>query len=83
LQVWWTGGGARHAALVGELERELAPWPCAPLDSWPGAAGQPLQSAREALLFALLADRRAAGCASDLRAATGAERPVVLGCLWG
>ncbi|MBL8897455.1 MAG: anhydro-N-acetylmuramic acid kinase [Planctomycetes bacterium] len=81
-RVWWTGGGARHAALVGELERELAPWTCAPLDAWSGAAGRPLQSAREALLFALLADRRVAAVPSDLRSATGALRPVVLGCLW-
>jgi anhydro-N-acetylmuramic acid kinase len=79
---WWTGGGARNRALVGALARELAPATCAPLDTWPGAAGAPLERAREALLFALLADRRLRGTASDARRATRARSPTVLGCLW-
>jgi anhydro-N-acetylmuramic acid kinase len=74
-----SGGGARNRALMGELAA-LAPCPVLVLDD-------PLlddrlrmdPDAKEAVAFAVLADRTLAGLPGNVPGATGAERPVVLG----
>jgi anhydro-N-acetylmuramic acid kinase len=73
-EVLLSGGGARNPALVGALRELLAPLPVRLLDEagFPGAA-------REAAAFALLASETLAGVPSNVPAATGAARSVVLG----
>jgi anhydro-N-acetylmuramic acid kinase len=69
-----SGGGARNPALVRFLAEALDPIPVRALDEdgLPGAA-------REAAAFALLASETLAGVPSNVPAATGAARRVVLG----
>ena len=69
-----SGGGARNPVLARFLAEALAPIPVRALDDagFPGAA-------REAAAFALLASETLAGVPSNVPAATGAARRVVLG----
>ncbi|MEK7823608.1 MAG: anhydro-N-acetylmuramic acid kinase [Candidatus Eisenbacteria bacterium] len=69
-----SGGGVRNAALMSALARRLAP---ARLER-AEALGVP-SDGKEALAFAFLAHQTLCGCSGNLPAATGANRPVVLG----
>lgn len=69
-----SGGGLRNAAVMSELERCLAPCPVVGSDE---AGMDP--DAKEAVAFAVLADRTIAGLPGNVPAATGASRSVVLG----
>ena len=73
-KVYVSGGGARNAALMGDLARRLAPVPVATTDSLGVAA-----SGKEALAFAFLAHLTLCGVSGNLPGATGASRAVVLG----
>jgi len=73
-EVLLAGGGARNPVLVAHLRELLAPLPV----GFTGEAGVPGE-AREAAAFALLAAETLAGVPSNVPAATGAARPVVLG----
>ncbi len=70
------GGGAANAELMRRLAARLPGRRVAPTD----VAGLPAPWV-EALLFAWLAREALAGRAVDLRAVTGARRPVILGTL--
>ena len=71
-----SGGGARNYTLMRMLEERLAPLGCklASIDSF----GLPAE-AKEAAAFALLAWQTWHRLPGNVPAATGAERPVVLG----
>lgn len=73
-EVYLCGGGARNAELRRRLTERLAPLPVRPLTElgWDG-------DAREAAAFALFARQHLLGFAPDLRWATGAVGPRVLG----
>jgi anhydro-N-acetylmuramic acid kinase len=73
-EVLLSGGGARNPVLVAHLRETLAPLPVRILDE----AGMPAE-AKEAAAFALLASETLAGVPSNVPAATGAARRVVLG----
>ncbi len=68
------GGGVRNPVLIGSLAEKLAPAPVEPTD----VLGVPAE-ALEAMTFALLGYCAARGLPSNLPAATGAQRAVVLG----
>jgi anhydro-N-acetylmuramic acid kinase len=70
------GGGARNPALVAMLRDALAPAPVRLTDDLGLDA-----DAKEAVAFALLAAATIRGRAGNLPAATGADRPVVLGTI--
>ncbi len=75
-----SGGGMRNRALMTELARLLAPCPVLALDDpdmEPGLRMDP--DAKEAVAFAVLADRAVAGKHGNVPAATGASGRVVLG----
>jgi anhydro-N-acetylmuramic acid kinase len=75
-----SGGGARNAALMRELGALLDRCPVMALDDpglEPGARMNP--DAKEAVAFAVLADRTVAGLPGNVPGATGASEPVVLG----
>jgi anhydro-N-acetylmuramic acid kinase len=72
-----SGGGAHNRLLmkrIGELLPEIKVMPS-------DAFGLPVD-AKEAIAFAVLADRTLHGLPGNLPAVTGARRPVVLGSLW-
>lgn len=73
-EVLLAGGGARNPDLVRRLRERLTPIPVRLLDEdgFPGAA-------REAAAFAVLASETLRGVPSNVPAATGAARRVVLG----
>ena len=75
-----SGGGFRNRAMMSELERLFAPCPVVGLGE-AGAGGAPGMDpdAKEAVAFAILADRAVAGAPGNVPAATGASRAVVLG----
>ncbi len=75
-----SGGGMRNRALMAELARLLEPCPVLALDDpdmEPGLRMDP--DAKEAVAFAVLADRAVAGEPGNVPAATGASGRVVLG----
>ncbi len=75
-----SGGGMRNRALMTELARLLEPCPVLALDDPdmdPGLRMDP--DAKEAVVFAVLADRAVAGEPGNVPAATGASGRVVLG----
>ena len=75
-----SGGGMKNRALTNELADLFAPCPVLSLDDSriePGARMDP--DAKEAVAFAVLADRAVAGLPGNVPAATGAARQVVLG----
>ncbi len=75
-----SGGGMRNRALMTELARLLEPCPVLALDDpdmEPGLRMDP--DAKEAVAFAVLADRAVAGKHGNVPAATGASGRVVLG----
>lgn len=71
------GGGARNAAIMGELSRRLAP---RTVEST-AAHGMPVDQV-EALAFAWLARETLSGRAGNLPAVTGARGPRVLGAIY-
>jgi len=71
-----SGGGARNPTLVAMLERELAPLGCKVATT--DRAGLPAQ-AKEAAAFALLAYETWHRRPGNVPAATGANRPAILG----
>ncbi len=71
------GGGARNRFLVSTLKRCMPVARIRPIDEL-GIASQ----AKEAVSFAILALARVDGVPASLPAATGADRPAVLGGLW-
>jgi len=76
VEVVVSGGGARHPVLMAQLAAALAP--ARVLTS--ASLGMPVE-AKEAAAFAVLAYETWHGRPSNLPAATGARRPVVLGNL--
>jgi anhydro-N-acetylmuramic acid kinase len=75
-----SGGGMRNRAFMTELARLIAPCPVLALDDpamEPGLRMDP--DAKEAVAFAVLADRAVAGRPGNVPAATGASGRVVLG----
>jgi anhydro-N-acetylmuramic acid kinase len=70
------GGGARNPFLSRQIERRLAPIRVMTLEElgWDGGM-------KEAVAFAVLADRTLQGLPGNVPRATGARRPVVLGSL--
>ena len=75
-----SGGGLKNLALMSELKRLFDPCPVVGLGEV-GADGTPGMDpdAKEAMAFAVLADRAVAGEPGNVPAATGASGPVVLG----
>ncbi|MBM3264873.1 MAG: anhydro-N-acetylmuramic acid kinase [candidate division Zixibacteria bacterium] len=69
-----SGGGARNPYLMERLGRVFAPTTVVVSDERGLAA-----DAKEAVAFAVLADRTIMGMPGNLPSATGADRPVVLG----
>jgi anhydro-N-acetylmuramic acid kinase len=74
--VYLSGGGSRNPYIVEGLTKRLAPLPVKPLD----ALGFP-EGAKEAACFALLASEWLSGTPQNVPAATGADKPVILGKL--
>jgi anhydro-N-acetylmuramic acid kinase len=75
-----SGGGMKNRALMNELAMLLEPCPVLTLDDPgmdPGTRMDP--DAKEAVAFAVLADRTVAGLPGNVPAATGASGPAVLG----
>jgi anhydro-N-acetylmuramic acid kinase len=75
-----SGGGLSNGAIMRELARLFAPVPVTGLGEGQGAEGM-APDAKEAVAFAVLADRTVAGLPGNVPAATGASRAVVLGKL--
>ena len=73
-ELWVAGGGVHNEHLLGLLKDGL---PQLRVDSLAALGADP--DAREALTFAVLANETLMGRAGNLPAATGAERPAVLG----
>lgn len=75
-----SGGGLKNLALMNELALLFGPCPVIGLGE-AGADGAPGMNpdAKEAVAFAVLADRSVAGAPGNVPAATGASMPVVLG----
>jgi len=75
-----SGGGVRNRAMMNDLERLLEPCVVVALDG-PGVdqAARMDPDAKEAVAFAVLADRAVAGEPGNVPAATGASRTVILG----
>ncbi|HEV3279357.1 MAG TPA: anhydro-N-acetylmuramic acid kinase [Terriglobia bacterium] len=71
-----SGGGAHNGLLVERLQALLPALQVRPSDDY----GWPVD-AKEAMAFALLAERTVHGLAGNLPGVTGARRPVVLGTL--
>ncbi len=71
-----SGGGAYNPTLLGMLAAEIAPAPVVTID----ALGMP-SDAKEAVAFAVLAYETWHNRPGNLPSATGARRPVVLGCI--
>ena len=76
-EAWVSGGGVHNAHLMGLLQQELPGLAVGSIDGLGGVSAD----AKEALCFAVLANQTIAGRAGNLPAATGAERPVVLGTI--
>jgi anhydro-N-acetylmuramic acid kinase len=75
-EVILAGGGAKNPVLRGEIERRLAPIRVRRLEDLGWDSGL-----KEAVAFAVLADRTLQGLPGNVPRATGASRPVVLGSL--
>jgi anhydro-N-acetylmuramic acid kinase len=73
-EVFVSGGGVHNRTLLGLLQKFFHPVPVGSLNGL-GVDGD----AKEALAFALLADATIQGLPSNVPAATGAERPAILG----
>ena len=73
-QLLVSGGGARNPLILAQLSAALAPIEVATTESL-GLPGD----AKEAFIFALLADQTLHGRPSNLPSATGARRPALLG----
>ncbi|MFH1689319.1 MAG: anhydro-N-acetylmuramic acid kinase [Candidatus Eisenbacteria bacterium] len=75
-----SGGGVKNRAFMNELAMLLEPCPVLALDD-PGMAPEARMDpdAKEAVAFAVLADRALGGRFGNVPAATGASEPVVLG----
>ena len=71
-----SGGGVRNATLMDLLRQPLGSIPIIPIDQ----LGIPSE-AKEAVAFALLGAATLDGEPSNVPAATGASRPVVLGSI--
>ncbi len=71
-----SGGGVHNQTLMRALAEELAPTPVRPFDALELGFSA---DAKEAVAFAVLANETLQGRPSNLPAATGARRPVVLG----
>jgi anhydro-N-acetylmuramic acid kinase len=71
-----SGGGVHNATLMELLRQPLGAIPVTPID----ALGIPSE-AKEAVAFALMAAATLDGEPSNVPAATGARRPVVLGSI--
>ncbi len=75
-----SGGGIKNRALMKELAALLAPCPVMTLDDPRVGRGVLMDpDAKEAVAFAVLADRAVAGLPGNVPAVTGASRPAVLG----
>jgi anhydro-N-acetylmuramic acid kinase len=70
------GGGTRNPALRREIERRLSP---VPVRTYREIGGD--DDAKEAVAFALLADRTLQGLPGNLPRATGARGPALLGSI--
>ena len=75
-EVWVSGGGVHNDDLMHRVRQELPDLSVQPLDELGAGVSA---DAKEALCFAVLANQTIVGRAGNLPAATGAERPVVLG----
>jgi anhydro-N-acetylmuramic acid kinase len=75
-----SGGGLSNRAIMDSLEELFAPVPVVGLGEGEGAEGMN-PDAKEAVAFAVLADRTVAGLPGNVPAATGAAESVVLGKL--
>ena len=73
-EVWVAGGGVHNVHLLERLRRAM---PDTHVESLRGLGIDP--DAREAISFAVLANETLVGHAGNVPAATGAQRPVVLG----
>ena len=73
-QLLVSGGGARNPLILAQLSAALAGIEVATTDSL-GLPGD----AKEAFIFALLADQTLHGRPANLPSATGARRPAILG----
>ncbi len=73
-QLLVSGGGARNPMILAQLSAALAPIEVVTTESL-GLPGD----AKEAFIFALLADQTLHGRPSNLPSATGARRPAILG----
>jgi anhydro-N-acetylmuramic acid kinase len=73
-QLLVSGGGARNPLILAQLSAALAPIEVTTTESL-GLPGD----AKEAFIFALLADQTLHGRPSNLPSATGARRPAILG----
>ena len=73
-----SGGGLMNASIMRELGRLFDPVPVVGLGAGEGSEGID-PDAKEAVAFAVLADRAVAGLPGNVPAATGASEPVVLG----
>ena len=75
-RVRFSGGGCRNPTLMAAITQRLAACgveTCALDDTW--------ADAKEAVAFALLADRTLQGLPGNVPAATGATQPAVLGTI--
>jgi anhydro-N-acetylmuramic acid kinase len=75
-----SGGGLSNRAIMQSLKELFAPTPVVGLGEGEGALGLD-PDAKEAVAFAVLADRAVAGLPGNVPAATGAKEGVVLGKL--
>lgn len=71
------GGGARNPVLMRMLAERCAPAEVLPIDRL-GLSS----AAKEAVAFAVMADQALRGRTTNIPAATGASRPVILGALY-
>jgi anhydro-N-acetylmuramic acid kinase len=76
-EVYISGGGAYNSFIVEELQDKLKPLPTMSYEK----LGIP-NMAKEALLFAILANEHIMGVSSNIPSATGARKRVVLGTLY-
>jgi anhydro-N-acetylmuramic acid kinase len=75
-EIYVSGGGAHNPAIMRHLSERLAPIGVKTTDE----LGMPVD-AKEAAAFAILANQTICGQPSNVPSATGAARPLILGCI--